>query len=154
MRMDRVLVVVSLVAASFVARAEEACTCGILHKTVQVSGRNDEWTTADLKIKPGDRVLVVASGQVLVGSFTGRVDADGAGAPHNNTSALGRLEMKVGTGTVVSVGKRWFGGVNEPGSVKFRVHDTDYGDNGGAYDVDVIVIPPTAIPEPLKVAAD
>jgi len=33
------------------------------------------------------------------------------------------------------------------------VHDTTCGDNGRAFDVDLIVIPPTAIPEPIKVAA-
>jgi hypothetical protein len=152
MRIDRVLAPVALVASlAGVARAADGRTCGIVHKTVAVSGRNDEWTSADIKISPGDRVLVVAAGKVKVGAFIGEVNADGNNPA--NTNSLGRLDMKVGTGTVIPVGKRWFGGSDEPGTVKFRVHDTSYTDNGGAFEVDVIVIPPNAIPEPIKVAA-
>lgn len=153
LRIDRLVVVAALAVALVGPARAEMGSCGIVHKALQVSGRNDEWTAADVKIKPGDRVLVVASGKVKVGGFLGAVSADGNGAPHNNDGP-GRLEMKVGTGTVISVGKRWFGDAEEAGAVKFRVRDSDYSDNGGAFDVEIIVIPPSAIPQAIKVAAD
>jgi hypothetical protein len=128
----------------------------MVSKVVKVNGRNDEWTSADVKVQPGDLIIVLASGKVKVGNWTGEVEADGvnggSGAPSG--SNLGRLQMKVGTGTMFFVGKRWFGGVPDPGHLKLRVYDTKYDDNSGSYEVYVLVIPKGVVPQPTRVAEE
>lgn len=147
----RVLVVAAL-ATSFggPVEAQAPRTCGIVHMTVLVDARNDEWTSASVTVDANDRVFVSAPGKIKVGKFVGEVSADG-NTP-TQASSLGRLEMKVGAGTVHSVGKRWAGEAEAAGPLKFRVRDSNYADNGGGFEVDVIVIPPTAVPPPVLAA--
>jgi hypothetical protein len=136
-------------ALSAVALSAQAQVCNsITHEQITIDGRNDEWTSAQVKTQPGDVILVFAHGKVKVGAFTGEVTPRGA----NN--GLGRLEMKVGTGTVVAVGERWVGAFREQGTVKFRVYDTKYSDNSGSFRVHLIIIPATAFPPAVKVETD
>lgn len=128
------------------ATAAQAQVCpGIVHEEITVDGRNDEWTSAQVKVNPSDLVIVFAHGKVRVGAWTGEVSP--AGAPNG----LGRLEMKVGTGTVTAVGERWVGAFSQAGAVKFKVHDTKYGDNAGTFQVHLVIIPGNAFPPAIKI---
>lgn len=151
----RSLVVVALVLLSgtipLAASAEPAggkCN-SITTRLVKLDGKNDEWVSADLKLKPGDLVVVFVGGQVVIGRHLGAVDASGS-----RGDGYGKVEMKVGPGTVLATGTRYTATFQEGGSVKFRVWDTEYKDNSGAFEVVLIVIPGAAIPEPTLVAAE
>jgi hypothetical protein len=62
--------------------------------------------------------------------------------------------MKIGTGTIVSVGERWVGAFREPGSTKFRIANVSYERAEGKYDVLVILIPAGTLPPAAKVEAE
>ncbi len=143
-----VLVVLAVVGASE-ALAKDVTPCaGVVSKTVAVDGRNDEWTATGIKVKAGDLVVLMADGKVKVGNWTGDVGPNGA------ADGNGKLTIKVGTGTVISVGQKWFGVFEEDaGPLKLRVQDTNYRDNSGSFKVVIIVIPGGAIPEPEVVEA-
>jgi hypothetical protein len=144
--------VVAFAVGPYTAQAQRKCDA-IQSRKLTLDARNDEWVSTGLHVQRGDLVLVFAAGQVTVGAFTGKVDAEGAGK--KDGPGYGRVEMKVGTGTVVKTGKRWVGTFDEDSaSVKLRVWDTDYHDNKGQYAVVVLVIPSGAIPEPTEVKAD
>jgi hypothetical protein len=146
--MNKLFVAVLLSALGLSA---EARVCSeILHEEITVDGRNDEWTSAQVKIGPRDLVLVFAEGQVKVGGWTGEVGPGGA----PGVEGIGRLEMKVGTGTVVPVGARWVGAFQEGGTIKFRVHDTKYGDNSGSFSIHLIIVPAGVLPPAVKVQPD
>jgi hypothetical protein len=149
-----VLAFASLVsAAPLPAAAQAQATVGkcnaIETRQVKLDGKNDEWVAADLKVKPEDFVLVFAKGEVVVGKHLGGVNANGS-----RGDGYGKVEMKIGTGTVIATGTKFVGGIEEGGTVKFRVWDTDHRDNAGGFDVFVIVIPSSVIPDPTIVAAE
>ena len=83
-----------------------------------------------------------------------KVDAEGTGK--KGGAGYGEVEMKVGSGSVVSTGTRWVGAFNEdpPAPVKFRVWDIDYRDNQGEYQLFIMVIPSAVVPDPKKVESD
>ena len=138
---------VALCGASSGARAE-VCS-GITNEVVSVDVRNDEWTAAAIKAKPGDVVIVRAGGTVKIAhTLLGEVGARGT------SNGSGRLDMKVGTGKVIPIGDRWVGAFSDPGVIKFRVNAERYRDNSGAYRVNVIVIPAGALPPAAKVEAE
>lgn len=141
----------AIVASPVVVLAAEPAADAIVRKQVTVSGKNDEWTSVDLKVAKGDILLIKAAGQVVVGSWTGAVDANGA--PGNG---YGMLVMKVGAESGnIQVGKKaYFVADENTGSVKVKVYDTKYGDNSGSLTVEVIKIPAGAIPEVQVVAQD
>jgi len=140
---------VASLAAPALASAQECKD--IVSRVVKLDGRNDEWVSADLKVKPSDLVVVFVGGQVEVGKVTGKVTAAG-----DSGTGYGKVEMKIGTGTVVTVGTRYTAVADDSlsGTVKFRVWDTNYRDNSGEYSAVIVVIPDSAIPEPKQVAAD
>jgi hypothetical protein len=74
--------------------------------------------------------------------------------PRGNPGGVGRLDMKVGTGTVVPVGDRWVGSLRDPGTIRFRINAERYQDNAGAYRVNVIVVPAGALPPTVKIDAE
>jgi hypothetical protein len=132
---------------SFAAQPE-ACS-SITNEIVSVDIRNDGWTPAAIRLKPGDVVIVRASGAVkLAHTLIGQVSAKGL------PNGSGRLDMKVGDGPVIPVGDRWVGAFHDPGPLKFRVNSERYQDNSGAYRVSVIVIPATALPAAVKFDAE
>lgn len=141
----------ALVVSPSVVLAAAPGANAIVHKQVTVSGKNDEWTSVDLKVAKGDILLIKAEGQVVVGSWTGAVDADGA--PGDN---YGRLVMKVGSESGnIGVGKKAYYVADEStGSVKVKVYDTKYGDNSGSFTVTVIKIPAGAVPPAEAVKID
>jgi hypothetical protein len=142
------LALAALVAAGAATVAQAQVCPGIVHEEIAVDGRNDEWTSAQVKVTPGDLVLVFARGKVKVGNFLGAVGPKGA------NSGEGRLEMKVGTGTVTTVGERWVGAFRQTGSVKFKVYDTNYRDNEGSFHVHLVIIPAGAFPPAIKIEPD
>ncbi len=144
------------------AQAQSSVCKEIVSKVVKVSARNDEWTSADVKVQPGDLIIVSAKGEVHTGPSPREVcDADGLVGndfsqqfPGRKLTNIGRLQMKVGTGTVFFVGKSWLGGVPDPGHLKLRVNDAKYDDNSGSFDVYVLVIPKGVLPQPTRASAE
>jgi hypothetical protein len=135
-------------AATFAQPHATKCN-SIETRQVKLDAKNDEWVSADLKLKPNDLVIIFVKGEAVVGKRVGSVNA--AGSPGDG---YGKVEMKVGTGTVIPTGAKYVGGVSDGGTVKFRVWDTQYQDNSGGFEAFIIVIPPGVIPEPKLVQAD
>ncbi len=146
--LGRFLVAVAVMSAPLATTAQGTCKA-ITTRRLALDSRNDEWTSANLRVNPGDIVLLFAKGTVKVGNFTGRVDASGS-----KPEGWGKVQMKVGTGEVLTTGPQWMRIMDQEGSVKFRVSDRDYRDNEGAFDLTVVVIPQAVIPEPQVVQAD
>jgi hypothetical protein len=119
---------------------------GIRHVLVTVAATNDEWTPSGLTVSAGDMVIVRAPGYIQIGGMSGERDAAGYG--HNGTTATpnGSLEYKVGVSAGKPAGKFDVHVVDDSGELKFRVRDSDYRDNRGQFEVDVIVLPPSSIP--------
>lgn len=135
------------------AQAADVTQCkSITVKSLMVDAKNDEWTTAQTKAQPGDLIIIMADGEAILGNWLGKVGP--AGFADNKANPAGRLEMKVGTGTVLVVGARWVGEVDVAGALKFRINDTTRGDNAGGYRVTLMVVPRAAIPPPVVVEAD
>lgn len=134
-----------LVGATPIASAQSS-PASIRHVVVSVAATNDEWTPTGLTLNGGDLVIVRAPGYVKIGGLAGERDAAGFG--HNSTVAApnGSLEYKVGVGAGKPAGKFDVHVVDNTGELKFRIRDTDYHDNQGQFQVDVIVVPPGAIP--------
>jgi hypothetical protein len=139
----RALLAAALCSVSVTARTQ-VCS-GITSEIVSVDVRNDEWTAATAKAKPGDLVIIRAGGLVKIAhTLLGTVP------PKGNADGTGRLDMKVGTSAVVPVGDRWVGTLRDPGTIKFRVNAERYQDNSGAYRVNVIVVPAGSLPAAVK----
>lgn len=101
-------------------------------RVLTVQGNNSDWTTSSLTIAPDELVIGRAQGAVQYSSWNPRADADATGS--------GGLEMRIGT-SVFPAGKAWI--ADHPGAsgeLKFRVRDTKYTDNSGAFTVTVIVV--------------
>lgn len=126
------------------ARAQTAPV--IHHVVVTIAATNDEWTTTGLTIAAGDMVIVRAPGYINIGGMAGEKDASGVGRGSTVAGPNGSLEYKVGVGAGKLAGKFNLHVVEESGELKFRVRDSDYRDNKGQFEVDVVVLPPSAIP--------
>ncbi len=144
------LTVATLACMSVGVRAE-VCN-SITNEVVKVDAANDEWTPAAIKIKPGDLLLVIATGITHNPNVFGSKDATA------KSEGWGGLTMKYGTGTVIPVGDRWVGAFREPGSIKFHVNGGRIKGGAmsnagvqGSYDVHVIVIPAGTLPPSVKV---
>lgn len=147
------LVVLASLPAAAAAQSAEVAQCKAMSvRTLLVDAKNDEWTSAQLKAQPGDMIIVIAEGEALLGSWLGKVGP--AGFADNKANPAGRLEMKIGTGTVVVVGARWVGEMDAGGALKFRINDTTRGDNAGGYRVTLMAIPRAAIPPTVVVEAE
>lgn len=146
-----VLVATAALAGARVASAQtRSAKCDAIEtRRVKLDAKNDEWVSAELKLKPDDLVVLFVKGEAVVGKHLGAVDASGS-----RGDGYGKVEMKVGTGTVIATGPKYVGGITEGGTVKFRVWDTQYQDNSGGFEVYVIVIPFGVVPEPRLVQAE
>lgn len=113
---------------------------------LSVSATNDEWTQTSVKVKDGDLlfVMVLEDNLITVGKYLGAATANGI------DNGIGLLEMKIGTGKSRSVGTKGSLLVMEAGILKFRIYDTNYQDNSGAFNVLVIHVPVELIPEQPK----
>jgi hypothetical protein len=136
----------SLAALSLLPPAAHAQDRGQAHQ-FQLAAGNDEWTTTGLKLAANDLVVVFATGNITVGPVVGQVDADGRNARLMATG-VGYIEGKVGAGNPFPVGGRFtFTTSSEQiGTLKLRVHDSNYADNSGSFTVTVIRIPASALP--------
>jgi hypothetical protein len=139
------LVIASILSLSVYAAPQ---TDKITHHVLTVAGGNDEWSSTALKVAAGDILLIKAIGAVAVGSFLGRTTPDGT------DNGIGQLQMKIGTTAVQRVGSVRYITAAEAGTVKLRVYDTNYQDNSGEYEVDVIRIPVSLIPAAIPVVAE
>ena len=120
----------------------------------ELAGTNDEWVNTGLRAESGDVILVFGSGQIVVGPNIGRVDASGV-MPSGQATQYGYLTLKFGQGAALKVGAQNMVLVGDAGgSVKIRLHDSNYSDNSGQFTVDVVRIPAAAIPAPRKLSLD
>jgi len=110
----------------------------------QLAAGNDEWTNTGFRLTQGDLVVIFASGTVTVGALMGQVDADGRNS--RQATGIGFIEGKVGSGNPFAVGQRFAFGADQVGTLKLRVHDTNYADNTGTFTVTVIRIPASQVP--------
>ena len=126
--------------------AAAAQALGVRHITLSVPARDSEWTSTELTVDEGDLIAVRAAGTVVVGVFSREVDADGL-AP-GTSAGMGKayLELRIGGGRAVPIGRSGSYEALTSGELQFRLHDVRYDDNAGAFHVDVVVVPATAIP--------
>lgn len=130
-----------------VARAPlHAQALGVRHVAVTVAARDSNWTSTELTVDEGDLIAVRAAGTVVIGVFSREVDADGL-AP-GTSAGVGKayLELRIGDGRAVPIGRSGSHEALTSGELQLRVHDNRYDDNAGAFHVDVVVVPATAIP--------
>ncbi len=140
------LVIMCLVNAATPVISSEAPS--IVNKKVMVAATNDEWTPTEIKVQAGDLLVIITSGNVAIGAYSGEVDADG------NASGEGALIGKIGVGAGFTVGDRTVIPVDAEGTFKLKVKDGVYSDNRGQFEVMVLHIPAGAIPEPVVVTAE
>jgi hypothetical protein len=114
----------------------------IKHERVSVAATNDEWTPTPITLSPGDILLVLAGGRVRVGNVVGEA------GPNGLSTGEGALQLKIGVGAGTRAGARAFVIAEQGGQVKLRIYDTRYNDNAGEFEVSLIQIPASAIPEP------
>ena len=119
---------------------------GVRHVTVTVAARDSNWTSTELTVDEGDLIAVRAAGTIVIGVFSREVDADGL-AP-GTSAGVGKsyLELRIGDGRPLPIGRSASHEALTSGELQLRVHDFRYDDNAGAFHVDVIVVPATAIP--------
>lgn len=140
-------VVFSLSAPAFASEAQ--------HVSVTVEGANDDYTPTGLSVKPGDLVLVGATGKVALGAWAGSTDPNGKGGPCHGFDTDGALIFKIGATAAERAGKRKVILADAAGELKLKVRDTRYSDNSGAYAVDVVLLPKNMQPpEPIRVDVD
>jgi len=132
---------VSALALAAPAGHADACTA-IRHEILSVDASHDGWTSAALAVRPKDVILVYASG---------RINVPGATPPQVSAKGLpdggGQLEMKVGTGTIVPAGTRWFGSFRDYGTLRFRVAPQHHQGLSGKLRVNLVVIPSASFPD-------
>lgn len=112
-----------------------------------ISATSEEWVSTRLSVMPGDILLIRASGTISVGGFLGKTGPDGT------STGVGRLKLKIGNAAVESVGSIKYVPVTEPGTVMLRIEDSNYKDNSGEFNVEVIRIPAKIIPKPIAVTS-
>lgn len=150
--MNRIAAVLS--AALLLGAVPTLASEKISREQVTVKGQNDEWTETGITVAEGDVILIEATGKVLVGSWTGEVEANGESELNPSKADInGRLVFKIGTEGARAAGQRAFVVSKDAGPLKLKVHDKKYTDNKGAFEVSVIKIPSALIPKP-AVAAD
>lgn len=144
LRQFRLTVALALVLAP--RGASHAQALGVRHIAVTVAARDSNWTSTELTVDEGDLIAVRAAGTVVIGVFSREVDANGL-AP-GTSAGVGKayLELRIGEGRAVPIGRSGSHEALTSGELQLRVHDNRYDDNAGAFHVDVIVVPATAIP--------
>lgn len=123
-----------------------AQSLGVRHIALTVPARDSSWTSTELTVDEGDLIAVRAAGTVVIGVFSREVDA--AGLAPGTTAGVGKsyLELRIGDGRPVPIGRSGSHEALTSGELQFRFHDLRYDDNAGALHLDVIVVPATAIP--------
>ena len=125
----------------------EEVALGVEHNKVVVASTNDEWTPSGITVRSGDLVVVMASGNIKVGEWTGVVSAYGA------ASGTGQLYAKTGPGAEFPVGASAAFYASESGALKLRVKDDVYTDNEGSFVVTALAVAPGNLPAPEVVRA-
>src|SRR5690349_353894 len=119
---------------------------GVRHVALSVAARDSNWTSTELTVDEGDLIAVRAAGTVVIGVFSREVDANGLAPGTNAGVGKAYLELRIGEGRAVPIGRSGSHEALSSGELQLRVHDNRYDDNAGAFHVDVIVVPATAIP--------
>lgn len=149
-RWGAALLVTTLATSVQSAAPAPAGACpGLHHEIITVKAERDDWTSAELRIRPNDLILVSAAGRLTIGNDTART-VSAKGLPNG----LGALEMKVGKGTVVPAGTHWFGSFPDYGTLKFRVAADHRGTLAGSYKVNLMVIDAESLPETVTIETD
>lgn len=118
---------------------QQAARQSIIHKFGQVDAANSVWQSTGLHYEPGDTLIIRAQGQVHVGGLLGGdVGPDSPGA--------GALELKIGDGDPIRVGRQLVLAEKHIGGIYLRVKDTQYTDNKGSYQVQILQVPALLMP--------
>ena len=141
-----VCLMMGVVAFGAESKAMQAQATQIRHVVVSVPATKGEWTTTGLSVGLRDVLLVTAPGTIKVGQTAGEVDATGSRVGSRSTTGYGILEFMVGVGAARPSGNLSILRPETDGELRFRVRDTKYDDNSGAFEVSVVVIPEAAIP--------
>ncbi len=123
----------------------------IQHLLVTVASTNDEWTETGVMVAKGDLIVIIAPGTIRIGPNIGDVDATGAQPGGGTSTGSGILQFKIGTSAGRPTGRMGTIVAQESGALKLRVQDNRYEDNSGAFEVHVIIVPASALPEPKRV---
>lgn len=110
----------------------------VIHKTGRVDSRYAQWQGTGLYYEPGDALVIRSSGEIQVGGWGGKVGPDAGGA--------GALELRIGDGEAMKVGRQFVYSGTALGPVYLRVKDTRHSDNQGFYEVQFMQIPAPLIP--------
>jgi hypothetical protein len=127
---------------------DPAAGSGLIQRIARVKASNDDWLRTGVHVQPGEIVVLLASGSVRLSDIKGPV------GPEGSATGAGKLEVKIGSGAPVQFGKQAALTPEDRGILKLRVVDTKYQDNAGGYDVRIIVIPASAIPEPRPISEE
>jgi len=119
---------------------------GVRHVTLTVPARDSNWTSTELTVDEGDLIAVRAAGTVVIGVFSREVDADGLAPGTSAGVGTSYLELRIGERRAVPIGRSGSLEALASGELQFRLHDLRYDDNAGAFHVDIIIVPATAIP--------
>jgi hypothetical protein len=134
--------VVLLAVAGFLARSGLGGGAPEAHHAVQVSA-SQQWTDTGVDLRQGQRVRVVASGQISSAPGV-RNDPDGTGDPHNPLSLLpvaghAALIAKIGDGAPTLIGREASATAAQGGRLYLGVNDLAFRDNSGYFQAEVVV---------------
>lgn len=120
-------------------------------RTAQINARDSDWQSCGFVLNKGDRVAVVASGTIYISNGKTERHPDSQEQPMEGGDwrrpAAGVLELKLGTLVELTGAKTVVEATEDGKELKFRVRDSNYKDNSGAYTVQVLLIPNDAIPD-------
>jgi CHAT domain len=134
--------VVLLAVAGFLARSGLGGGAPEAHHAVQVSA-SQQWTDTGVDLPHGQRVRVVASGQISSAPGV-RNGPDGAADPHNPLSLLpaaghAALIARIGDGAPTLIGREASATAARGGRLYLGVNDLAFRDNSGYFQAEVVV---------------
>jgi hypothetical protein len=120
----------------------------VRHLVLSIPATDSNWTSTELIVEAGDLIAVHATGFIAVSLFSPEVDANGVRVGEAGTAVAGPgyLEFRIDDGAAKPAGANGGQRASVWGELQFRVHDVRYDDNAGKFELDVVVVPWSAIP--------
>ncbi len=125
-----------------------AVAANMERKRLTVEAANDDYTPTGIMVKKGDLILIGARGEISTGPFAGKTQPDGHQGYCGQSDDDGALMYKVGTSGALKAGSHKTVIPDHEGELKFKVRDTKYSDNSGAFLVGVTHIGRDIEPKP------
>jgi len=122
----------------------------IVWRHLSVDSRNNDWQSSGISMNDNDVIIVTASGTIDLNGKGMMVGPDTKFCPQQGGELRighGALKMKVGPHYEQYVGKKAVLISDQKNAeVKFRIWDSEYADNTGNYEVDIMYIPAALLP--------